>query len=102
MVLKFFEILETNFNKKKTYIQKIINPDNNFKFTFKKDNMENNIIELYENNKLVLKGEYQIIGMYNFITSIWYWASAIDFIDRELSLDAKKIQNFSKQLKDNF
>ena len=54
-----------------------------------------------ENNKLMMKGKYKIIGMYNKNTSIWYWAWDIDFVDKNLIIDSLKFKEAAKNIKLN-
>ena len=65
------------------------------------DNNGNHIIELIHDNKVKLKAEYELIGMYNIINSMWYWGWSIDLADRNLVKTSKKITEFPEYIKKN-
>ena len=99
---KLDESIEKYFNDKQKEISKKIDPNKNYIYRLQQDDSGNFYIELYDNDKLVLKAEYELIGIYNMFNSIWYWAHNIQFINRHLAKESKKIKEFSKELKDNY
>ncbi len=81
------------YQKQKEKISKKYNPDKQYTYKFK-----NNIIELYNNSELIMKAEYELIGIYNIFNSIWYWAYNIEAVDRSLTKESEKIKDFAKTL----
>lgn len=89
--------IDSFYNNAKSSIEKKINVDANFDFEF-----DNNIVKLYLGNKLKFKGEYNILGIYNIESSVWYWSWGISFINKALTNQVVKIKEFSKELEDNY
>ena len=54
-------------------INKILNVKNNYNIKFN----NNNYICLYQNNKLIIAGEYYFHGIYQTNTKLWIWSSSI-------------------------
>lgn len=96
--MSFYKKVEDNVEKK----GKNIDLNKNYKFKFHKDRSGNHIVELFDGDKSVLKGEFQLIGMYNLINSIWYWGWSIDFVDKQLTQTVKKVKQFPHEIKENF
>ena len=65
------------------------------------DNNGNHIIELIHDNKVKLKAEYELIGMYNITNSMWYWGWAIDLADKNLIKTSRKMRDFPDFIKRN-
>ncbi|CAH6421595.1 Hypothetical protein KVN_LOCUS366 [uncultured virus] len=98
MEWKFSSEIDKFFETKKNYIDQFIDLDNNFDFKFSKNNNGKNIIEINDiNKKLILKAEFQVVGIYNLINSVWYWGSNIQFIDKNL---VTSVIEFKKKLKE--
>lgn len=65
-------------------------------------NDNKNIVEFYLNDKLKLKAEYNVIGLYNMTISVWYWGWNIAFINKKLIYEISKIkQSVQNLLKSN-
>jgi hypothetical protein len=96
--MSFYKKVEQHAEKK----NKNIDLNKNYKFKFHKDKSENHIVELYDGEKLVLKGEFQLIGMYNLINSIWYWGWSIDFVNKQLTEKVQTVKQFPNKIKQNF
>lgn len=100
--MNIFKEIDENYDKKKDKFTKIFNITKKYSYNFIKDNNNNDIIELYdENNKIVLRFIYSIIGNYDVYKSIFYWSYNIFFINKNLTEDTKLIKNFAKELKNN-
>lgn len=99
----FFNKVEKYFKSQKNKILKFFdyNKDYTFKFYYDNNN-DQHIIELYHNNKKILKAEYSIIGMYNMINSIWYWGWDIDFINKKLIKQSELVKKFNENIKKNY
>ena len=57
---------------------------------------------MYLNNKLKLKAEYCIAGLYNIPLSIWYWGWNIAFVNKQIIKPVLQIKEFSKVIMDNY
>lgn len=55
------------------------------------------IVDLYNDKKFFMRAEYEILGCYNNTTSIWIWGYALDYIDRDLTLESRKIKKHVKK-----
>lgn len=94
------ETINEYFIKRKNEINKIFDPDKNY--NYKMYSGDTHIIEIYDNNKMILKAEYDLIGIYNIFNSIWYWAWNIQFVDRSLAKNSEKVKKFAKELNDKY
>lgn len=66
---------------------------------------KNNIdyIELTDkDNNIILKGEYDVIGLHDIKFSMWYWGWAIPYKNLSITNKSLKIKQFKKELKDNY
>ena len=70
-------------------------------FNFIKDNSGKDIVEIYNKDKLLIRALYHIVGLYDRRTSIWYWAYAIDFANKNLTKKSNMVVDFGKKNKDN-
>ncbi|AYV82021.1 MAG: hypothetical protein Homavirus2_25 [Homavirus sp.] len=94
--------IDKYFNEKKKEISERFDPDKNYSYKLQKDDNGAFYIELYDDNKLILKAEYDLMGMYNMFNSVWYWAHNIQFIDRNMAKKSQEIKGFAKELKENY
>ena len=101
----FFDTINSYYNSVNTDIQKKItslNNKKNYEYVFSKKS-DIPIVEVYLDNKFILKGEYCILGLYNIQLSVWYWSWNIAFINKKLiELPTKKIKNFIGEINDNY
>lgn len=99
---KIFEKSDFYYNEINKDMQEKINGINNkknYEYVFDKKN----IMSVYLDDKLVMKCEYSILGMYNVQLSVWYWSWAVAFINKSLiEMPIKKVKDFSKELDDNY
>ena len=87
----FFKNMNSHYDNLKKKISKKINIDEKLDFIFNEDS---NLytVDIMINNKLIMKAEYSIIGMYNLPLSIWYWGWAIDFVNHKLTQNLKPVK----------
>jgi hypothetical protein len=101
----FFDTINSYYNSVNTDIQKKItnlNNKKNYEYIFSKKS-DTHTVEVYLDNKLILKGEYCILGLYNIQLSVWYWSWNIAFINKKLiELPINKIKNFIGEINDNY
>jgi hypothetical protein len=100
-ISKFNKKINHYYEHKEKKISKILDLNDNFQCLTYTDNNGNHILELIKNDKLILKAEYQLIGFYNIINSLWYWGWGIDMVDRSLVKDVEKIKTFPNYIKNN-
>lgn len=93
-VNKYFDRCENELGKK-------LSQNKNYKYIFSKDNNDEYIVEIYNNNKLILKSHYEVAGVYNVQNSVWYWGWNMDLIDRKLTVLSKHMKKFSAYIKEN-
>lgn len=99
--MKLYEKFEDYYLKQKEEISSKYNPDNNYVYKFTEDANNNNIpiMELYdEDSNLILRAEYEYIGIFNIFNSVWYWAWAIEFINHKLTNESKKVKKYAKTM----
>jgi hypothetical protein len=78
-------------NDKKNKITKILNIKNNYRIDFFK-NGKNKFMGLYDNNNLILAGNYNFYGIYQPYTKVWIWASSIPGIDKDQIIKINKLK----------
>lgn len=93
----FTKKLKNYYDKQKEYIEERINIKKEFDYVF-----ENNTVELYDDGKKILTGEYEIVGLFNYSMSVWYWAYNVSFVNKKLMSASKNVRNFTKYIKDNY
>lgn len=98
----FSNKVDKYFNIKKKDIIDIIDPNYNYDYKFSTDKDNNAIVEVLKNNKLVIKAEYELLGLYNLFNSVWYWGFGLDLVNRDLVKGSKSIKEFSKIIKKNY
>lgn len=86
------------YRQKKNKLNNIkINDSDNYKFEFAYTNEDIHIVDIYKNDKLLIRATYEILGCYNVISSIWVWSWAISQIEKNLTENTK---NKAKELHD--
>lgn len=96
----FKEDINEYYQKQKEIISKKYNTENQYNYKFSKKNTKD-YIELYNGTELVMKAEYELMGIYNIFNSVWYWAYNIEAVDRNLTKESEKIKEFSTSLLKN-
>jgi len=80
----FFQKINKYCQEANSDIHKKYDSTKNYVFRFE----DPNIVNIYESNKddnkLIFKCEYSVVGTYNIYNSIWYWSWAIDYINKTL------------------
>jgi len=94
---KYYNICSDNYNSLKENISKKIDITKNYDYAF-----NDNIVELYLDDKLKLKAEYNVLGMYNIPMSIWYWGWNIAFVNKKLIESIKAVKEFENNLNKNY
>jgi hypothetical protein len=97
------KLIETYYKKQYDYFNKILKySDYEFIFSYINDK---HIVDIYinknNNKKKILKAEYEVLGCYNIISSIWTWSWALSMIEKNLSSNSKKILDYGIKLKNN-
>lgn len=94
--------IESYYNIQYNNIKRLISKDKNYHFEFLYTDNNKHIVDIYDikknKKKLVLKAEYEILGCYNAICSIWTWGWAMSMVEKNLTESSRKIRNFSDKL----
>jgi hypothetical protein len=98
----FSNKVEKYFDNKKKDIIDSLDPSYNYDYKFSTDKNNNSIVEVLKNGKLVIKAEYELLGLYNLFNSVWYWGYGLDLVNRDLVKISKSIKDFSKTIKKNY
>lgn len=80
--------------KNKQENKKLIESDN-YKFKFAYTDEDDHIVDIYKNNKLLIRATYEVLGCYDVICSIWIWSWAISQIEKNLT---ENPENKAKEL----
>lgn len=98
--------IENYYNSRLSKVGKILDLDehNKYKFVIKEDNNNSPLLEIYNkpDDKIVLSGKFQTIGVYNKSSSIWHWSWNLPFINKQEYTDLNKIQEYPEFLNANF
>lgn len=98
MVYTIFQEIDKFYKEKENSMQKKYNTSKNYMIKFEKNHQDQNYIYLFDKDKLILKAEYKLLGIYNLITFIWYWGFDITFVDKNLVDFQDDIHQFSEKL----
>ena len=79
------------YEQKNKEIKKTLDPNKKYLIEFQKTSKKQ--ICIYENNKLVIVGDYTFYGIYQYQTKLWIWASSIPGVDKS---NIKKINLIKK------
>lgn len=80
------------YEQKNKEITKILDPKKKYRIDFQKTGKKKQIC-IFENKKLVIVGDYNFYGIYQYQTKLWIWASSIPGID---NTHTKKINLIKK------
>jgi hypothetical protein len=80
------------YEQKNKEITKILDPKKKYRIDFQKTGKKKQIC-IFENKKLVIVGDYNFYGIYQYQTKLWIWASSIPGID---NAHTKKINLIKK------
>lgn len=100
MTTKFYKKMDSYFKNIKEDIQKKLDITKDYQYNFVEENGLN-IIEIIFDNKIKLRAEYNIIGLYNIPLSIWYWGYALDFVNKKLVDKLQIVKQLPKTLLDS-
>jgi len=98
---EFNNMMEQYYKQQKEKHSDKIDLSKSYESNLYVDDNGRHIVELIYNNKVKFKAEYELIGFYNIINSMWYWAWSIDLIDRKLAESSKKMRDFPNFIKNN-
>lgn len=87
--------INSYYSKNKEMFNKILGSVN-YKTKIYRDDENNNIIEILDNDKSLLKAIYEVAGYYNLSSSIWVWGWANPFIERDLTNKVNEIRDKEK------
>lgn len=90
------ERFKRDYSKKKEKIKKIIDFKKNYKYAFSDDNRLRVLNR--DNDKVVLEGRYETIGIYDRYSSIWHWAWNMPFINKD-EYDEESVKNRYDEIK---
>jgi hypothetical protein len=85
------KIKELN-NKKNKEIDKMISPQKKYRINFLKNTDK---MGLFEEDKLLLVGDYNFYGIYQPSNKIWVWASSIPGVNKKQIKNIRKIKEMS-------
>lgn len=94
--------IDNYYNAAQKNISKEIELSVNYNFKFIEENDGSHIVEIYEKDKLKLRGEYSVVGIYNIPLSVWYWSWDIAYIDKKLIVDQKNLKLFLETLEKQY
>lgn len=98
---KLSDKINLNYNNLKKVISSKLDINKEYTYIFSNDN-NNYIVEIYLDDNLIIKAEYDIVGLYNIPLSVWYWSWNISFINEKLIGNLSKVKEFSGNIKDNY
>ena len=97
----FFEKINKYYDNLKNDISKKIDIGKDYSFERYEEN-KNQLVNIFLDEKLILKAEYNVIGMYNIPLSIWYWGWNIAFLNKDLIKDLQMVSDFLNLLDKNY
>tara|TARA_B100002019_G_C21132976_1_gene529220 strand:+ start:36 stop:590 length:555 start_codon:yes stop_codon:yes gene_type:complete len=100
----FLNNINKYYKEKKEKINKIFDLKQQLKYNFTYNRDKNiHIVEIYnKNNKLIFQSNYDIVGLYNIVRSVWYWGYNISMVDQQLIKKSRNILNISKDIIKNY
>jgi hypothetical protein len=97
-----FKNIKTNFNEQKNKIKKSLDLNKSYEYIFSNENGLPIVDIIDENKNSILKAKYNVVGIYNVITSIWHWGWNVMFINRKLIKYKSLIQKFPDNIKKKY
>lgn len=92
-----FKQVEDNYKKKKSqFMKRIGDKAKKSNYKFKSDNRNRHIVEINSGNKLIIRAEYCVIGVYNLENNVWYWSWNLDFVDKAVAINPENMSNIQK------
>jgi len=68
---------------------KKISDNDNYKLNFAYTDENEHIVDVYKNDKLLLRASYEILGCYNIICSMWIWGWSLSYVEKNLVKNTK-------------
>ena len=92
--MNIIDKIKLNNKLKTNNINKILKLTKKYLIKF---NIKNNVktISLFNNNKKIISGTYNIYGIYQPSTKLWIWASSMPNIDQATIKNINKIKSFN-------
>jgi hypothetical protein len=94
---KIYKKIDSYYKNAKEDIQKKLDITKEYQYTFVEENGKH-IVEINSNNKLKLKAEYNIVGLYNIPVSVWYWSWSLPFVNKKLLEKVNIVKDFPQKL----
>ena len=98
--------IEKYYNSKLSKVGKILDLDDQtkYKYVIKEDNNNSPLLEIYNksDDKIILSGKFQTIGVYNRASSVWHWSWNIPFINKQEYSELDTIQTYPEFLDEHF
>lgn len=87
--------MEEYFKKQKTDISKVYNITKSYQYSMYKTQDDRHIIKIsdLETNKLVIKAEYTVAGVYSTKALKWFWGYDLEFVDKSSTTESKVVRN---------
>lgn len=87
--MKFYKKVDDYYKDIKDNIQSKLDINKEYEYIFDGDT-----VNIMLNNKIKIKAEYNIVGLYNIGLSVWYWGYSIDFINKKFTEKLDIIRKF--------
>jgi hypothetical protein len=102
---KYSQKVSDYFDNCEKQIKKSYDVSKQYNHKFVTEDGGRHIIELIdkkEGSTPVIRAEYEIIGVYDMITSVWYWGWNIDFVDRGLVKTIESVKKIKSEIEKNY
>lgn len=86
--------IENNTDQKMKFISKELNPKITYRVSFLK-NGKRKLMGIYDDNKLIINGDYHFYGIYQPYTKLWIWATSIPGVEKKEIKNIKKIRDMA-------
>jgi hypothetical protein len=96
----YFDKVESYYQSKKNFTKKL-DQDLKYDYKFNTDKEGNHILNIISEDKIVMKLEYDIIGIYNNDIKMWYFGYAVDHSNKLLIKKSKIIKDVMNKISDN-
>lgn len=99
---KYSQKVSDYYDDREDEMKKSYDISRKYEHKLTKDKNDRNILELFDSDKKsVHRGEYEIIGIYDLTTSVWYWGWNIDLVDRTLVKSIDAVKEITNEVKKN-
>lgn len=90
--MKILEKINQVIKQKNKEITKILNPKKKYRIDFFKTG-KNKMLGIFNDEKMIVSGQYNFYGIYQPYTKLWIWASSIPGIDSTHIKNIKKLKS---------